>query len=276
MNRFLWRSIYKSVDGPPQVDIDFVSNDTNIMNTLKGKRALVTGASRGIGAAIAKALAAEGASVAITYERSAEKAGEVVAQIEAAGGKAVAFPANSADPQAVRGSIEQTVAALGGLDILVNNAGIARQGSFEEISLEDIDALLNVNVRGVILASQAAIPHLTSGGRIINIGSGLGERVPFAGVTVYSATKSALRSLTAGLSRELGPRGVTVNLVQPGSTDTDMNPADGEGAAAQKSAMSLGQYGTPEDIAAAVVFLAGAGAKQITGTTITVDGGAIA
>ncbi|RYD62082.1 MAG: SDR family oxidoreductase [Verrucomicrobiaceae bacterium] len=246
------------------------------MSTLKGKRALVTGASRGIGAAIAKALAAEGASVAITYERSADKAGEVVRQIEAAGGKAVAFAANSADPQAVRDSIDKTVEELGGLDILVNNAGIARQGSFEEISLEDIDALLNVNVRGVILTSQAAIKHLTTGGRIINIGSGLGERVPFGGVTVYSATKSALRSLTAGLSRELGPRGITVNLVQPGSTDTDMNPADGAGAEAQKSAMSLGQYGTPEDIAAAVVFLAGAGGKQITGTTITVDGGAIA
>ena len=246
------------------------------MSTLKGKRALVTGASRGIGAAIAKALAAEGASVAITYERSAEKAGEVVKEIEAAGGKAVAFAANSADPQAVRDSISQTVEKLGGLDILVNNAGIARQGSFEEISLEDIDVLLNVNVRGVILASQAAIPHLSNGGRIISIGSGLGERVPFGGVTVYSATKSALRSLTAGMSRELGSRGITVNLVQPGSTDTDMNPADGEGAAAQKSAMSLGQYGTPEDIAAAVVFLAGPGGKQITGTTITVDGGAIA
>ncbi len=246
------------------------------MSTLKGKKALVTGASRGIGAAIAKALAAEGASVAITYERSADKAAEVVKQIEAAGGKAVAFAANSADPQAVRDSISRTVKDLGGLDILVNNAGIARHGSVEEISLEDIDALLNVNVKGVIIASQAAIPHLGSGGRIINIGSVLGERVPWPGVTVYSATKSALRSLTFGLSRELGPKGVTVNLVQPGSTDTDMNPADGEGAAAQKSAISLGQYGTPEDIAAAVVFLAGPGAKQITGTTITVDGGAIA
>lgn len=246
------------------------------MSTLKGKRALVTGASRGIGAAIAKALAAEGASVAITYERSAEKAGEVVRQIEAAGGKAVAFQANSADPDAVRGSIDRTVAELGGLDILVNNAGIARQGGVAEISLEDIDALLDVNVRGVILASQAAIRHLPAGGRIINIGSSLGERVPFGGVTVYSATKSALRSFTAGLSRELGPRGITVNLVQPGSTDTDMNPADGESSAAQKSAMSLGEYGTPEDIAAAVVFLASPGGKQITGATITVDGGAIA
>jgi 3-oxoacyl-[acyl-carrier protein] reductase len=246
------------------------------MSTLKGKKALVTGASRGIGAATAKALAAEGASVAITYERSADKAAEVVKQIEAAGGKAVAFAANSADPQAVRDSISRTVTELGGLDILVNNAGIARYGSVEEMSLEDIDALLNVNVKGVILASQAAIPHLGSGGRIINIGSVLGERVLFGGVTVYSATKSALRSLTFGLSRELGPKGVTVNLVQPGSTDTDMNPADGEGAAAQKSAISLGHYGTPEDIAAAVVFLAGPGGKQITGTTITVDGGAIA
>ena len=246
------------------------------MSTLKGKRALVTGASRGIGAAIAKALAAEGASVAITYERSEEKARAVVGEIEAAGGKAVAFQANSADPQEVRASIDRTVAELGGLDILVNNAGIARQGSVEEITLEDIDALLNVNVRGVILASQAAIPHLGSGGRIINIGSGLGERVPFGGVTVYSATKSALRSFTAGLSRELGPRGITVNTVQPGSTDTDMNPADGEGAAAQKSAISLGEFGTPEDIAAAVVFLAGPGGRQITGTSITVDGGAIA
>lgn len=244
--------------------------------TLNGKRALVTGASRGIGAAIAKALAAAGASVAITYERSADKAGEVVRQIEAAGGKAVAFAANSADPLAAKGAVDQTVAALGGLDILVNNAGIARQGSVEEISLEDIDALLNVNVRGVILASQAAIPHLPKGGRIINIGSSLGERVPFGGVTVYSATKSALRSFSAGLSRELGPRGVTVNTVQPGSTDTDMNPADGDGAAAQKSMMSLADFGTPEDISAAVVFLAGPGGKQITGTTITVDGGAIA
>jgi 3-oxoacyl-[acyl-carrier protein] reductase len=246
------------------------------MSTLKGKRALVTGASRGIGAAIAKALAAEGASVAITYERSEEKAREVVGEIEAAGGKAIAFAANSADPAAVRGSIDRTVSELGGLDILVNNAGIARYGSVEEMSLEDIDALLNVNVRAVILSSQAAIPHLPKGGRIINIGSSLGERVPFGGVTVYSATKSALRSLTGGLSRELGPRGITVNTVQPGSTNTDMNPADGEGAAAQKSAMSLGEYGTPADIAAAVVFLAGPGGKQITGTSITVDGGAIA
>jgi len=244
------------------------------MKTLQGKRALVTGASRGIGAAIAKALATEGATVAITYERSADKAAEVVQQIQEAGSQAVALAANSADPQAIRSAISQTVAELGGLDILVNNAGIARHGPVADITLEDIDALLNVNVRGVILASQAALPHLPSGGRIINIGSCLGERVPFGGVTVYSATKSALRSFNAGLARELGPRGVTVNLVQPGSTDTDMNPADGEGSDAQKSLMALSHYGTPEDIASAVVFLASPAAKQITGTTITVDGGA--
>lgn len=246
------------------------------MNTLKKKRALVTGASRGIGAAIAKALAAEGASVAITYERSEAKALAVVREIEAAGGKAVAFAANSADPQAVRESINRTVAELGGLDILVNNAAISSWSTVEKISLEEIDALLNVNVRGVIVASQTAIPHLGEDGRIINIGSIAGERVTIGGVTVYAATKSALRSLTAGLSRELGPRGVTVNLVQPGSTDTDMNPADGEHGAAQLSAISLGRFGKPEDIAAAVVFLAGPGGKQITGTTITVDGGALA
>lgn len=246
------------------------------MKTLEGKKALVTGASRGIGAAIAKALAAEGASVAVTYENSKEKAQEVVSAIEAAGGKAVAIQANTADPAAVKSSIEQTVAALGGLDILVNNAGIARYGNVADASLEDIDALLNVNIRGVVLTSQAAIPHIGSGGRIINIGSALGERVPWGGATIYSMTKSALVSFTRGLSRELGPQGTTVNLVQPGSTDTDMNPADGEAAAGQLAAISLGKYGTPEDIAAAVVFLAGPGGKQITGTAITVDGGAIA
>ena len=235
---------------------------------------MVTGGSRGIGAGIAKALAAEGASIAITYERSKDKALEVVAAIEAGGGKAVAIAANSADPAAVRGSVDQTVAALGGLDILVNNAGIARHGNVEDITLEDIDALLDVNIRAVILASQAAIPHLGKGGRIINIGSCLGERVPWGGVTVYSMTKSAMSSFTRGLSRELGPRGITVNTVQPGPTDTDMNPSDGEAAAGMKNSMSLGEYGTPEDIAAAVVFLAGPGGRQITGTAITVDGGA--
>ncbi|MBK1882777.1 SDR family oxidoreductase [Luteolibacter pohnpeiensis] len=243
------------------------------MKILDGKRALVTGGSRGIGAGIAKALAAEGASVVITYERSEEKAQQVVREIEEAGGKAIAIAADSADPAAVKNSVEQTVAALGGLDILVNNAGIGRSGMIADIKLEDLDAMLNVNIRGVVLTSQAAIPHLGQGGRIVNIGSCLGERVGWGGVTVYSMTKAALNIFSRGLSRELGPMGITVNTVQPGPTDTDMNPADGPAADGMRKVMSLGHYGTVEDIAAAVVFLAGPSGRQITGTAITVDGG---
>ncbi len=243
------------------------------MNELAGKRALVTGASRGIGAAIALALAERGADVAITYERSADRAAEVVRQIEAKGRRGLALQADSADPAAVRRSVEATVEGLGGLDILVNNAGIARGGTVAEMSLADIDALLNVNVRAVVLASQAAIPHLGAGGRIVTIGSCLAERVPFPGVTVYSMTKSALLAFTRGLARELGPRDITVNLVQPGGTDTDMNPADGPNSAGILAHTPLGRYGTPDDVAATVAFLAGPAARQITGTTLTVDGG---
>jgi 3-oxoacyl-[acyl-carrier protein] reductase len=244
------------------------------MSELAGKRALVTGASRGIGAAIALALAEKGADVAITYERSAERAAEVVRAIEAKGRRAVAIQADSADAAAVKRSVDEAAGNLGGLDILVNNAGIARGGPVAEMSLADIDAILDVNVRSVVLASQAAIPHLREGGRIISIGSCLGERVPFAGVTVYSMSKSALLSFTRGLARELGPRAITVNLVQPGSTDTDMNPADGAQSDMQRAMTALGHYGKPEDIAAAVAFLASPAARQITGTTITIDGGA--
>ncbi len=244
------------------------------MSELAGKRALVTGASRGIGAAIALALADRGADVAITYERSAERAADIVRAIEAKGGRAIAIQADSADASAVKRSVDDAAERLGGLDILVNNAGIARGGPVAEMSLADIDAILDVNVRSVVLASQAAIPRLSEGGRIISIGSCLGERVPFPGVTVYSMSKSALLSFTRGLARELGPRGVTVNLVQPGSTDTDMNPADGEQSEMQRAMTALGHYGKPEDIAAAVAFLASPAARQITGTTITVDGGA--
>ena len=243
------------------------------MSELAGKRALVTGASRGIGAAIALALAERGADVAITYERSADRAAEVVRGIEAKGRRGLALQADSADPAAVRRSVEAVVEGLGGLDILVNNAGIARGGPVAEMSLADIDALLNVNVRAVVLASQAAIPHLGAGGRIVTIGSCLAERVPFPGVTVYSMTKSALLAFTRGLARELGPRDVTVNLVQPGGTDTDMNPADGPNSAGILAHTPLGRYGTPDDVAATVAFLAGPAARQITGTTLTVDGG---
>ncbi len=244
------------------------------MNELNGKRALVTGASRGIGAAIALALAEKGADVAITYERSAERAAEVVRAIEAKGRRGFAIQADSADAEAVKRSVDEAAESLGGLDILVNNAGIARGGPVAEQSLADIDALLAVNIRSVVLASQAAIAHLPEGGRIVSIGSCLAERVPFPGVTVYSMTKSALLAFTRGLARELGPRGITVNLVHPGPTDTDMNPATGEQADGQRAMTALGHYGKPEDVAAAVAFLAGPGARQITGTGIVVDGGA--
>ncbi|GGF74873.1 3-ketoacyl-ACP reductase [Azorhizobium oxalatiphilum] len=244
------------------------------MSELAGKRALVTGASRGIGAAIALALADKGADVAITYERSADRAAEVVRAIEARGRRGFAIQADSADAAAVKRSVDAAAEKLGGLDVLVNNAGIARAGLVADMSLADIDALLDVNVRAVVLASQAAIAHLPAGGRIISIGSNLAERVPFPGITVYSLTKSALLSFTRGLARELGPRGITVNLVHPGSTDTDMNPADGETADGQRALSALGHFGKPEDIAAAVTFLAGPTGRQITGTGIVVDGGA--
>jgi NAD(P)-dependent dehydrogenase (short-subunit alcohol dehydrogenase family) len=242
---------------------------------LTGKRALVTGASRGIGAAIAKALAAEGADVAITYEKSAESAAEVVSAIQTAGRRAIAIQADSADVIAVQASVEKTVAELGGLDILINNAGILRLSTVKDISLEDIDALLQVNVRAPIIASKAAIPHLGQGGRIINIGSFFADRVPGgAGLTVYALTKSALTAFTQGLARELGPNDITVNNVQPGSIDTDMNPAQGPFGETLRSITALGRYGKVEDIANIVVFLASPKAQYITGTTLTVDGGA--
>ena len=241
---------------------------------LQGKRALVTGASRGIGAAIAKTLAAEGADVAITYEKSADRANEVIRAIREQGRKGVAIQADSADVTAVQSSIEKTVRELGGLDILVNNAGILRVGGLKDNSLEDIDALLDVNVRSPIVASKAALAHLNKGGRIITIGSYFADRVPAPVLTVYSATKSALVAFTKGLARELGPSEITVNLVQPGSIDTDMNPAHGPFGDALRQFMALGHYGKPDDIANAVAFLASEKAKYITGSTLTVDGGA--
>ena len=243
--------------------------------SLKGKRALVTGASRGIGAAIAKALAAEGADVAITYEKSAEAAGEVVNAIMAIGRRSVEIQADSADAAAVQASVEKTVAELGGLDILVNNAGILRLSPVKDISLEDVNALLNVNVRAPIVASKAAIPHLGNGGRIINIGSFFANKVPGgAGLPVYALTKSALTAFSQGLARELGPSDITVNVVQPGSIDTDMNPAHGPFGEILRSITALGRYGKVEDIANIVTFLASPKAQYITGTTLTVDGGA--
>src|ERR1700723_2201788 len=200
------------------------------MAALTKKIALVTGGSRGIGAAIAKRLAADGATVAITYAKDAEAAAKVVKGIEQAGGKAIAFQADAADADAVRGAVEKTVAALGGIDVLVNNAGTAIPKKFEDATLEELDRVIDVNIRGVFVATQAALKHMNDGGRIIMIGSCVGERLMTPGLVPYSATKGAVKMFTQGLSREVGSRDITVNNVQPGPIDTDLNPAAGEGA----------------------------------------------
>jgi 3-oxoacyl-[acyl-carrier protein] reductase len=243
------------------------------MTELAGKRALVTGASRGIGAAIALALAEKGADVAITYGRSADRAADVVGAIEAKGRRGLAIQADSADPAAVKRSVEEAAKALGGLDILVNNAAIALYDAIATVSVATIDALFAVNARAPVLAAQAAIPLLKEGGRIVTIGSAGADRIVGEGTTVYFMTKSALHTFTRGLARELGSRNITVNLVQPGSTNTEMNPADGEYAEFQRVLSPLGRYGEPEDVAAVVAFLASPAAKHITGTIVTVDGG---
>jgi NAD(P)-dependent dehydrogenase (short-subunit alcohol dehydrogenase family) len=243
------------------------------MIDLKGKRALVTGGSRGIGAAIAQTLAELGADVALTFQSSADRAAAVVKLIETHGRRGIAIQADSADPAAVRRAVNEAVQELGGLDILVNNAAIARYETIADFKIEDIDALFAVNVRGTIIATQAALPHLGAGGRVITIGSAGADRIVGATGTVYYMTKSALQSFTRGLAQELGARDITANLLQPGSTDTEMNPADGEYAEFQRNLMPLGRYSKPADIAAAVAFLASSAARQVTGVVLNVDGG---
>jgi NAD(P)-dependent dehydrogenase (short-subunit alcohol dehydrogenase family) len=247
-----------------------------IMQELAGKTALVTGGSRGIGAAIVLALAEKGANVAVTYERSADSAQQLVRLVEEKGRKAVAIQADSADPEAIQRSVDEAVGALGSLDILVNNAAIARYNAIADFKVDDFDALFAVNVRAPVLVAKAAIPHLKQGGRVIIIGSAGADRSVGEGSTVYYMTKSALQAFNRGLARELGPRDITVNLVQPGSTNTDANPETGEFADFQRNLIPLGRFGQPEDVAAAVAFLATPAARQITGTILTVDGGALA
>jgi 3-oxoacyl-[acyl-carrier protein] reductase len=243
------------------------------MSKLANKVALVTGGSRGIGAAVAKRLAADGANVAITYAKDAKAASAVVKAIERAGQKAIAIQADAIDANAVAAAVEKTVATFGRLDVLVNNAGTAIPKAFVETTLEEMDRVLDINVRGVFVATQAALKHMNEGGRIIMIGSAVGERVLVPGLVPYSATKGAVKIFTQGLSREVGSRGITVNNVQPGPIDTDLNPAAGEWALPQKAVTGLNRYGNVDEVAALVAFVAGPESSYITGANLTVDGG---
>jgi NAD(P)-dependent dehydrogenase (short-subunit alcohol dehydrogenase family) len=243
------------------------------MAKLEGKVALVTGGSRGIGAAIARRLAADGADVALTYARSAEKAHAVVADIRLAGRRGLALAADNADPRAVERAVDAAMDAFGRLDILVNNAGIYSVASLDALTVEDFDAAVAVNVRAPFVASKAAAARMGEGGRIISIGSNLAERVLGPGISLYALTKAALVGLTKAMARDLGPRGITVNVVQPGSTDTDMNPASGPHADGQRSLMAIPRFGNPHDIAGLVAWLASAEAQFVTGAAVTIDGG---
>ncbi|HEX2603522.1 MAG TPA: 3-oxoacyl-ACP reductase family protein, partial [Oxalicibacterium sp.] len=237
---------------------------SNTTQTLAGKVAFIQGGSRGIGAAIASRLARAGAAVVITYVSSPDKAQQVVQQIEQAGGRALAIKADSSDANAVRQAVDQAAAAFGSIDILVNNAGVLALGPVEEFKLDDFDRTLAVNVRSVFVATQQALRYMKEGGRIITIGSTNADRMPFAGGAAYAMSKSAIVGLTKGLARDLGPRGITVNNVQPGPVDTDMNPAHGDFAQTLLGLMAVPRYGKAEEVAAMVAYLAGPEAGYVT------------
>src|ERR1700728_1927485 len=242
-------------------------------NKLAGKVALITGGSRGIGAAIAERLAADGANIAVTYTKGADAAASVVKEIERAGGKAIAIQADAADANAAKAAVEKTVATFGGLDVLVNNAGTAIPKTFEETTIEELDRVIDINLRGAFIATQAALKHMNKGGRIILIGSCVGERMMTPGLVAYAATKGAIKMFAQGVAREVGDRGITVNNIQPGPIDTDLNPASGEWAVPQKAVTALNRYGTVDEVASLVAFVASPEAAYITGASLTVDGG---
>lgn len=240
---------------------------------LAGKTALVTGGSRSIGAAIAQRLAADGAAVAITYSASPERAEAVVASIRASGGRALAVQADAGNPEAVRAAVNRTAAEFGSLDVLVNNAGIAINAPIDEVKFEDYERMIAVNVTGVFVATQEALRHLKSGGRIIHIGSSMTRYAAFPTASVYTLTKGAVAGFNRSLVRDVGPRGITVNTVHPGPTDTDMNPADGPVAQIVGPGMAIGRYGEPHEIASVVAYLASPESAFVTGADIYADGG---
>ena len=243
---------------------------------LSGKVALVTGASRGIGAAIAVRLAADRAKVAVNYSRSEKEAHEVVARITKAGGQAVAVKADVGKPAEIPGMFAATVKAFGKLDILVNNAAIMQRTFLPEVTAELIDAHFNVNVRGYLLCAKHAAELMTSGGSIINVASAI-SRMAYPGAVVYTATKGAIDVMTRVLAAELGPKGIRVNVLAPGSTRTDMNSEKSGKTKDEErqeiAATALRRIGEPEDIADAAAFLASDDARWVTGTWLDVSGG---
>jgi 3-oxoacyl-[acyl-carrier protein] reductase len=262
-----WRSVDQRIDQTISEKL------RSFMAKLTNKVALVTGGSRGIGAAIAKRRASDGANVAFTYAKDASAAAAVVKAIELDGGKAIAIQADAASVDAVKGAVEKVVSTFGRLDVLVNNAGTAIPKPFKEATQEEMDRIIDINVRGVFATTQAALQHMKDGGRIIMIGSAVGERAVAPGLVPYAATKGAVKMFTQALSREVGSRGITVNNVQPGPIDTELNPASADWAVPQKAATALDRYGRVEEIAAMVAFVAGPESSYITGANLTVDGG---
>ncbi len=246
---------------------------TDSAKPLAGKRALVNGGSRGIGAAIARRLAAEGAAVALTYSTSPDSAAAVVRDIEAAGGTAFALQADSGDVAALQAAVAEAARRLGGLDILVNNAGIMMMGMLDDISVADFDRAMNINVRSMFFAAQEAVRHMPAGGRIINIGSNTAVKSAFPGSSVYTLSKTAVAGMTRALAHDLGSRGITINNVQPGPTVTDMNPADGPHSAQLKAMSALHRMGDAAEVASLVAYLAGNDSGYMTGASLTVDGG---
>ena len=240
---------------------------------LEGKTALVTGGSRGIGAAIARRLAVDGAKVIITYAKAADAATSVVKTIERIGGQAIAIQADAVAADAIKAAIEKAVDTFGRLDIFVNNAGTAIPKKFEETTLEELDHVIDINIRGAFIATQAALKHMNDGGRIIMIGSCVGERMMTPGLVPYAATKGAIKMFAQGLAREVGGRGITVNNIQPGPIDTELNPAAGDWAVPQKAVTAVDRYASVDEVAALVAFVAGPESSYITGANLTVDGG---